>query len=84
LRGATNFEILFGCGVALLFISHFVINVGMNIGLLPVTGIVLLLMSYGGTHMLMEFTALGMVVAMRRYSRVAHKDVTKNEFLGPQ
>lgn len=84
LRGATNFEILFGCGVALLFISHFVINVGMNIGLLPVTGIVLPLMSYGGTHMLMEFTALGMVVAMRRYSRVAHKDVTKNEFLGPQ
>jgi rod shape determining protein RodA len=84
LRGATNFEILFGCGIAILFLSHFIINVGMNIGLLPVTGIVLPLMSYGGTHMLMEYTALGMVVAMRRYSRVAHKDVTKNEFLGPQ
>ncbi len=84
LRGATNFEILFGCGVAILFMSHFVINVGMNIGLLPVTGIVLPFMSYGGTHILIEYVALGMIIAMSRYSRSAHKEVTKNEFLGPQ
>lgn len=82
--GATNFEILFGAGVAIFFIVHVLINVGMNIHLLPVTGTPLPLMSYGGTHILTEFAALGLVVAMRRYSRPAHKDVVSNEFVGPQ
>ena len=58
-RGATNFEILYGAGLAILFMSHFIINVGMNIGLLPVTGITLPFMSYGGTHMLASFIGLG-------------------------
>ncbi len=84
LNGATNFEILFGAGVAVFFIVHIVINVGMNMHLLPVTGTPLPLMSYGGTHVLTEFLALGVVVAMRRYSRPAHKDAVKNEFIGPQ
>ncbi|QQR64862.1 FtsW/RodA/SpoVE family cell cycle protein [Candidatus Kaiserbacteria bacterium] len=35
LRGATNFERLFATGVAILFVSHFLIHIGMNIGLLP-------------------------------------------------
>jgi len=30
--GATNFEILFGCGIAIMFVSHFLVNVGMSIG----------------------------------------------------
>jgi rod shape determining protein RodA len=84
LNGATNFEILFGAGVAVFFIVHIVINVGMNMHLLPVTGTPLPFMSYGGTHVLTEFLALGVVVAMRRYSRPAHKDAVKNEFIGPQ
>lgn len=84
LNGATNFEILFGAGVAVFFIVHIVINVGMNVHLLPVTGTPLPFMSYGGTHVLTEFLSLGVVVAMRRYSRPAHKDAVKNEFIGPQ
>jgi rod shape determining protein RodA len=84
LSGATNFEILFGAGVAVFFIVHILINVGMNIHLLPVTGTPLPFMSYGGTHVLTEFVALGIVVAMRRYSRPAHKDSVSNEFVGPQ
>lgn len=84
LNGATNFEILFSTGVAVFFIVHIIVNVGMNMHLLPVTGTPLPLMSYGGTHMLTEFIALGIVVAMRRYSRPAHKDAVKNEFVGPQ
>ncbi len=83
-RGATNFEILYGAGVAVFFIVHIVINVGMNIHLLPVTGTPLPLMSYGGTHLVTEFLALGMLVAMGRYSRPVHKDVAKNEFVGPK
>lgn len=72
--GATNFEILFGVGVAVLFISEFGIHVGMNLGVLPVTGTVLPFLSYGGSHLVTEFAALGVLMGMRRYGRVAHKD----------
>ncbi len=82
--GATNFEVLFGAGVAIYFIVHITVNVGMNMHLLPVTGTPLPFMSYGGTHILSEFLALGILSAMRRYSRPAHKDLVKNEFIGPQ
>lgn len=80
--GATNFEMLFGMGIAILFMTHITINVGMNIGLLPVTGITLPFMSYGGSHLVSEFMALGILSGMRRYSRATHRDNMKNEFLG--
>lgn len=83
MHGATNFEMLFGCGVAILIIVHFFINIGMNIQLLPVTGTTLPFLSYGGTHLLTEFAGLGILMGMRRYNRVAHKDSIKNEFIGP-
>ncbi len=80
--GATNFEILFGMGIAIFFMSHILINVGMNVGLMPVTGIPLPFMSYGGSHLLAEFMGLGILMSMRRYARSAHRDDMKNEFLG--
>ena len=80
--GATNFEILFGCGIAIMFVSHFLVNVGMNIGIMPVTGITFPFMSYGGTNLLTSFIGLGILMGMRRYGRIAHKDMMKNEFLG--
>lgn len=82
LTGATNFEIYFGVGVALMLMGHFVINVGMNMGLLPVTGLTLPFMSYGGSHLIVEFLALGMLMGMRRYSYGIHKEDTNREFLG--
>jgi len=80
--GATNFEMLFGMGLAILFMSHFIVNVGMNMGLLPVTGIPMPFLSYGGSHLLTEFAGLGILMGMRRYGRAAHRDTMKNEFLG--
>jgi len=80
--GASNFEILFGMGIAIFFMSHILINIGMNLGLLPVTGIPLPFMSYGGSHLLTEFAGLGILMGMRKYSRIAHKDDMRNEFLG--
>lgn len=80
--GATNFETLFALGVAILFISHFTVHVGMNIGLLPVTGVTLPFMSYGGSHLLTEFAALGILMGMNRYSRTVHRDDAQREFLG--
>lgn len=65
---ASNFERLFATGVAILFVSHFFVHIGMNIGLLPVTGTTVPFLSYGGTHLMTEFLGLGMVMAMRRYN----------------
>lgn len=71
--GATNFEKLFAGGVAIFIMAHFTIHVGMNIGLMPVTGLTIPFMSYGGTHLMVEFIALGMVMAMGRYTMARYK-----------
>lgn len=80
--GATNFETLFGLGLAIFFMTHIIINIGMNIGIFPVTGIPLPFMSYGGSHLLTEFMGLGILMSLRRYARSAHRDAMRNEFLG--
>lgn len=82
LLGETNFETLFGLGLAILFMSHFIIHIGMNMGLLPVTGLPMPFLSYGGSHLLTEFAGLGILMGMRRYNRAAHREDIKNEFLG--
>ena len=74
-HGASNFEMLFGLGVVVLFVSHFIIHVGMNIGLLPVTGTTIPFMSYGGSHLITEFAALGILTAMAKYRRPVHREV---------
>lgn len=82
LLGVSNFEMLFGIGIAIFLGAHMVINIGMNIGLLPVTGLPLPFMSYGGSHLLAEFAALGILMGMRRYRRAVHREDLKHEFLG--
>jgi rod shape determining protein RodA len=84
MAGATNFEILYGAGVAIYFLVHLAINIGMNMRLLPVTGTPLPFVSYGGSHIFTEFVALGILMGMRRYSRAAHRDATEKEFVGPR
>lgn len=68
IRAATNFERFFATGVAVLFVSHFFVHIGMNIGLLPVTGTTVPFLSYGGTHLMTEFLGIGMVMAMSKYA----------------
>lgn len=84
MKGATNFEILFGLGIAVMFMAHLIVHVGMNIGIMPVTGLPLPFLSYGGSHLLAEFMGLGILMGMRRYSLAYHRDDVKNEFIGPQ
>ena len=79
---SSNFDMLFCLGMAIYLGSHVLINAGMNMGLLPVTGIPLPFMSYGGSHLLAEFSGLGIMMSMRKYARPAHRDDTKHEFLG--
>lgn len=51
-----------GVGVATMFFFHFSVNVGMTIGLMPITGIPLLLVSYGGSNLWMSLIAIGLLV----------------------
>ena len=78
----STFEALFTYGVLIWLLTHIAVNIGMNIGIMPVTGIPLPLMSYGGSHVLAECLALGMCVGMYRYARSGHKYQMKNEFVG--
>ncbi len=81
-RAASNFETLFALGVLCYFGAHFVLHVGINVGLLPVTGTTIPFMSYGGSHLLAEFLALGILSGMRRYAHAAHRDSLDREFSG--
>ncbi len=81
-RGGGNFQVLFGMGLTILFLVHAIIHIGMNIGLLPVTGNTLPFMSYGGSHLLTEFLGLGILSGLSRFARTTHKDLTHNELVG--
>ena len=48
-------------GIGAVFALHTIVNIGMSIRLMPVTGLPLPLVSYGGTFMLATLSCLGMV-----------------------
>ena len=68
-RATEQFGRLVAVGVATWLAVQVVQNVGMNLGLLPVTGLPLPFVSYGGSSMLVSWLAVGLVDA-------AHTDVT--------
>ncbi len=57
-------------GILFLFASQIIINIGMNIGLLPVTGIPLPMITYGGSSMLVTAIGLGIVQNISKQSKV--------------
>lgn len=81
-RAATNFDAFFTIGVALLFLAHVFIHAGINLGLLPVTGTTIPFMSYGGSHILMEFASLGIVASLARHGRSAPREMAGQEYEG--
>ena len=64
-------------GVFAMLLFHVVENIGMVIGLLPVTGIPLPFMSYGGSNMLTNMSAIGLAenVIMRARKKESHRRV---------
>ena len=54
-------------GILLLFLTQTFINVGMNMGLLPITGVTLPLISYGGSSILSLTASLGIVQSISSY-----------------
>ena len=56
-----SFGRLLAMGIVILIISHIVINMGMTIGLMPITGLPLPLLSYGGSSIWMTMISLGLL-----------------------
>lgn len=69
-RAKEKFSMLVCFGIAAMFFWHAVVNVGMVIGLLPVTGVPLLIFSYGGSSTLTAMIGIGIVlgIRMRKFS----------------
>ncbi len=64
---AFGFLLVIG-GVSMLCFQ-IVVNIGMNIGLVPITGITLPLISYGGNSLIATMIALGLIASVARYKR---------------
>ncbi|TSC87109.1 MAG: hypothetical protein G01um10148_214 [Parcubacteria group bacterium Gr01-1014_8] len=78
LHASDNFTTLLGVGIAIMFTTNFLVHVGMNIGLLPVTGTTTPFMSYGGSHLLTEFAAIGILMGLRKHTRPAARARTQS------
>ena len=81
-HGSDNFDSLVASGIAIYFLSQFIVHVGMNMGLLPITGTTLPFTSYGGSHLLTEYAALGILMSLRRRARPSIQSQGETEILG--
>jgi rod shape determining protein RodA len=81
-RSATNFDALFTIGVLILFLAHTGFHAGINLGVLPVTGTTIPFMSSGGSHVVMEFAALGIIASLAQQGRSVPREAAMREYEG--
>lgn len=63
---------LIATGIVSMFSFHILENIGMNVGVVPVAGVPLLLLSYGGSNILMTFICIGLLegIMMHRHKLI--------------
>jgi rod shape determining protein RodA len=68
---ADTFGAYLAAGLAAMYVFHFLINVGMTMGIMPITGIPLLFMSYGGSAVISAMSGIGLALSvhLRRFNR---------------
>jgi rod shape determining protein RodA len=71
----STFGSLVAAGVVSMLVFQVFINVGMTIGIAPITGIPLPYMSYGGSHMLTNLLAVGVLQAIHVHAQAAAEPV---------
>lgn len=69
-KAENNFGFLVASGIVAMFFFHFIVNVGMVMGMMPITGIPLLFLSYGGSSLWTAMLAAGLLMSinLRRLS----------------
>jgi rod shape determining protein RodA len=60
-------------GIAAMFMFHVFVNVGMNVGIMPITGIPLPLMSFGGSSVVVTFLAIGLLQSIYVQAQLTSK-----------
>jgi rod shape determining protein RodA len=65
IQSKSNFPRLFASGFAIILTAQFFINIGMNLSLLPVVGIYLPFISYGGSGLIGNFVSLGILQSIK-------------------
>ncbi len=65
IESKSNFPRLFASGFAIILTVQFFINIGMNLSLLPVVGIYLPFISYGGSGLIGNFISLGILQSIK-------------------
>jgi len=69
-----NFGQLLAIGIAGKFLFQVGVHMGMNLGLLPVTGIPLPFLSYGGTSLITDFAAVGILLSIHiRHQKISFR-----------
>jgi rod shape determining protein RodA len=66
-RADDQFGMLVACGIVIWFSVQSFINIGMAVGIMPVTGLPLPFVSYGGSAMFADMVAMGMLQAVHRH-----------------
>jgi rod shape determining protein RodA len=64
-----SFQFLVIIGVISMFLFQVVVNIGMNVGIMPITGITLPLISYGGSSLIATLLSLGMAASCKNGGR---------------
>ena len=64
-----NFSKFICLGVSIVFLSHFILNVGSNLGLVPVVGVPFPFLSYGGSNLLVNSLLIGMIQGITMHKR---------------
>jgi len=65
LSAQSNFPRLFASGFTILLLTEIFIHIGMNLGLLPIIGISLPFLSYGGSNLIATFVGLGIIQSIK-------------------
>jgi rod shape determining protein RodA len=71
------FGTLIAAGILAMLMFQVFVNVGMTIGIMPITGVPLPLMSYGGSSVLVTFIALGLLQSIHIQARVAASEKSR-------
>jgi len=64
-----DFGAFLACGIGIYIIVQSILNIGMNIGVLPIAGVPLPFLSYGGSSLLVSFLAIGIVQSVYARSK---------------
>jgi cell division protein FtsW len=68
-RAPDRFGVLFGTGITVWIVGQATINIGTVVGMLPVTGVPLPFVSFGGSSLVIAMGAMGILLNIARNER---------------